>query len=312
MIKSKFKILSYSRVNLIFILLVDLILLIVFINSLQEGPIYEDKISVYLFVFIFLIFFNSIIIIQYIVTNPKWVYENGLLTIYYWDKSKHVINIENASISVCGLKQIPFLFGMKANRDSLSFVVKNKTIYLPIDNYSNIIDLQKAILIHTKKLSKGDFIVHNCKYDEILITRKFNKWGIFVFHGLVLFIFIIPVLILTIENFSTTMFLILIALFILLLFISGYYTNYICLTDKHLIVKNNIFFWKNDIFLKSDIRNIYFKTPSWRGNRGPSKLFITLRDFKKKAYYVESIGTDNLSIIASELEKTGTKTQGIH
>jgi hypothetical protein len=305
-INSKFRLLTPSGGVLIVFIFFDLILLAMFISSLRNGPISEDKIASYIFGFIIFIFFNGIGIIQYIVTNPKWNYKEGILTIYYYDRTKNVIKISDAEIDICGLHQIPFLLGMSAFRDAVSFKVNNKTHYLPIDNYSNINELQRIILITTKGQTPNDFELHNCESDNIETFVKYNKWGPFVFH---VFYLIIPFYLLlflsTKMPIAINIILKLIAFW--LIYLSGRLTNYICLSDKHLIIKNNFYFWKKEVYLKSDIRNIYLD----RASKAPTRLYLTLRNFEKKAYIVESVGIDNLSIISNDLRRNGTISQGI-
>lgn len=304
MIKSRFKFLTPAGGVLLVILFFDLIILFFFVDNFYKTPFYENKIALYVFGFIGFFILNGYGIVQYIVTNPKWVYEKGIITIYYYDNTKYIINISKAEIEICGLHRIPLILNMTLYRDSIAFRCDNNTYYLAIDTYSNINELQRIILIKTQGQSIEDFKLNNYINEKIEIKIKYNKWGPFIFYGFYL-IFVI-VFLLIISSVLPIVFNIILKILALIILVGcGKLTNYICLTDKHIIIKNNLYFWKKEIFLKSDIRNVYIE----RAPRSPVKLILTLRNFEKKCYVVASVGTDNLTKISNDLKRNGIKLQ---
>ncbi len=289
-IESRFKIFSAVNVGLIFILLLNFLLFYILYSDRNKSNF--DYSALVFLVIIFLVF-NGFFIIYYLVTNPRWTLTQTEIIIKHFDGTKFHIPIkEIIVINLYGLKKIPIFLNVPSTLDAIEIKTENRSFYIPIDNYSNTDTLRKELSKLYLGKHDNDFLISLNSHSSIDTLTNLNKWGVFVFYSFyliaisIMFYFFYLIL----NNSFRYVFL---TLSVLFTFSIGFCTFYLSYNDEYLVIKNSIYFWYNKRIKFSDILGVYYQS----GYRAPLRIFITLKDFSKQSFIVESVGSNNIEKI---------------
>ncbi len=180
----------------------------------------------------------------------------------------------------------------------------NTRIQLFDDFYSNISEIKAFIqenVIDRKTSSDTSTPFINIDINkELFIPYKGNP--LLSFRGFFMWIFILFLLFLPMLSnksinpkgivFSTSCAVVIFLLFSRML-------NYFEMSNNFFVVKNHHFFWKNEIYSISDIREIVFE----RHHKQPNLLRLITKDFNTKTYLAASLNDSDWLEMKSELEK---------
>lgn len=209
-------------------------------------------------------------------------------TKYQWNE---VENIELTDIQIH-----KFLF-LAVPEEAITFKFKdNSTLVFWAGNYRNISDLRvvldradKLLKDKTKSISSLDFVVNRQPYSDTLVSFTtddiYNGNNLLTFEGFFFFGVLIFVGFLISKKpvvYLTHYLAILVTSFVALVyyFIWSHQMHFFILTDKFLIIKNNVWFWRKHIYSLDNIREVVFTVrPAF-----PTSIKIITKDFKGTAY----------------------------
>lgn len=240
--------------------------------------------------------------IYYLLTRfPQLTIDKSGITFSTFFKTKSYLWDEVTDIELTGKQPHRFAF-ITMPAEATTFKFKDKsTFVLWADYYRNISDLRvvldradKLLKDKTKSLSSIDLGITQQDYSNAEIDfsaeDKYNGNHFFTFNGLTFYGFLIfvgymisqkPMVLLT--NYGALLS-IGFATFVLCGLLS-YQMHYFILTDKFLIVKNSIWFWRKDIYPLGNIREVVFETP----HRLSTSMRVITKDFKTKLYPAGSL-----------------------
>lgn len=248
--------------------------------------------------FLFIIFIALTVYFNYsfIINSPKIIL------------TKEGIHIKNIFYSWKDLNQVKLtgkssLFFSPSECAFLSFN-NFKTIKIHDDLYSNSSEMkcfiQDVVIDKKEKFEYPKTITNEINGDnEFFIPYKGNP--IFSFRGILmwgLIMFFIFLLFFSKKNITIKIYMIFIPLCIFWFLINAWLMCYFEISKNYFTVKNHYFFWKNDLYKVSNIKEIVFETQY----KQPNKLRIITNDFKYKVYPAGSL-TDKIWIeMKKELE----------
>jgi len=206
---------------------------------------------------------------------------------YHWSEIKE--------IQLTGKRPHKFMFIAMPVEATTILLNDNSVIYIWVDYYSNkselrvILDRANKILHDNKKITTLDFDINRPDHSEYYIddndAKEFNGNHLLTSNGLFFYgwlgfiafmVYLKPQVFLT--NFGA---IISISLATIVFSISlSYQMNYFKMTNKYLIVKNSIWFWRNDVYLLSDIREVVIESP----RKLSKSLRVITNDFQGKLY----------------------------
>lgn len=224
---------------------------------------------------------------------------------YLWNE------IENIELS--GKKQFGNFFNTPI--EAVTFELKNgKEKYLWIETYSNssqiriILDRAKIILKSNSSDFKNlDFKIQteNLKSKIISTEQKevFNNNYLLSANGILFYGFIIFTLFMIFQNPKTTIgnydkLLLISVVCLLFCAILSSTMNFFILTKSHLIIKNSVWYWKNDVYKFDNIKEIIIEMPF----RSPITLKITNNNYEIKIYKASSLRTSTWKKLILTLE----------
>jgi hypothetical protein len=172
------------------------------------------------------------------------------------------------------------------------------------DFYSNISEIKAFIqenVIDRKTSSDTSTPLINIDINkELFIPYKGNP--LLSFEGFFMWIFTLfflffPLFLQKSTNQNVIIFTTSFAILIFLLF--SRMLNYFEMSNNFLVIKNHYFFWKNEIYSISDIREIVFE----RHHKQPNLLRLITKDFNSRTYLAASLNDSSWLEMKSELEK---------
>lgn len=238
--------------------------------------------------------------------------EKGITLKSFFNNESYLWNeIENIVLS--GKKKFGNFFNTPI--EAVTFELKNgKEKYFWIETYSNssqiriILDRAKTILKNDSSNFKNlDFKIQseNLK-NEIITTEQmevFNNNYLLSANGILFYGFILFTLFMIfqnpktiIENYDKLLLISLVCLFLCGVFSST--MNFFILTKSHLIIKNSVWYWKNDVYKIDNIKEIIIEMPF----RSPVTLKITTNNYEIKIYKASSLRTSTWKKLILTLE----------
>lgn len=213
-----------------------------------------------------------------------------------------------------------FLIAMPIEATTFKFK-DNSTLFFWADYYRNISDLrvildraEKLLKDKSKSLSSLDFAISRQTYSvsevDFSSGDEYNGNHLLTFNGLFFYGFLIfigymvlqkPMVFLT--NYGA-----LLSISFATLVLCGtlsYQMHYFILTDKFLIVKNSIWFWRKDIYSLDNIREVVFETP----HRLSTSIRVITKDFKTKLYPAGSLKDKTWQLIREKLKSSQIKVR---
>jgi hypothetical protein len=206
---------------------------------------------------------------------------------YSWSEIKE--------IQLTGKRPHKFMFISMPVEATTILLNDNSVIYIWVDYYSNkselrvILDRANKILHDNKKMTTLDFDINRPNHPEYYIddndAKEFNGNHLLTSNGLFFYgwlgfigfmVYLKPQVFLT--NLGA---IISISLATIVFSISlSYQMHYFKMTNKYLVVKNSIWFWRNDVYLLSDIREVVIESP----RKLSKSLRVITNDFQGKLY----------------------------
>lgn len=173
------------------------------------------------------------------------------------------------------------------------------------DFYSNISEIKAFIqenVIDRKTSPETSSPLINIDINkELFIPYKGNP--LLSFRGIIMWVFILFLLFLPIlsnkpinqKGIALSM-----SFAVLFFLLFSRMLNYFEMSDNFFVVKNHYFFWKNEIYSISDIREIVFESH----HKQPNLLRLITKDFNSKTYLAASLNDSNWLDMKSQLEKS--------
>lgn len=244
-------------------------------------------------IILFALFFSSLVFSVNYISTIRIINDKILINYLF---RKKVVKIE--SIKQIILSEIVNYYGISVERTKL-ILYDNKEINLYSFKYYNFYKL-KIVLNHINKIliSNGKIKLINFSDlnfpDRRIHTSPNKKYKtinfsfLISFSGLILLIFVLPIIydIVSLKSIVISELIISIVFILLMLILLGGNANYFRITDKYLIVKNSIYFWKNRYIRLNDIESVVI----YKYHRQFGKSIV----IKTKYFENISISSDNL------------------
>lgn len=262
----------------------------------------------------------SVYSIYYLLTAyPKWIIDREGIRISTLFKTKKYNWGEIKGIKLTG-KEVhnPTLTPKEVTTIQL---IDGSDVYLWAGYYHNIaamrtvLDRANHILQDNRLFATLDFVMtrpRHCKQhveEHDTITLKRNH--LFTLNGIMLYSWIIlityglykqPTISLK-ENLDLIAFSLLITT--LILGIVSYQMHYFKINKHFLIVRNSLWFWKNDIYALSDIREVVIETPTRRS----TSLRVITNSFQSKLYPAGSLNKEMWESMVAHFDEHNVKVR---
>jgi len=231
---------------------------------------------------------------------------------YQWDVVK--------DIEITGKQFHKFLFVSMPIEATTIHLNDNSDIYLWVDYYRNkpelrvILDRANRILQANRQFSRLDFNIDRTDFSKQLSTdsdgKEFNGNHFLSFNGLIFYgwlgffsyLFIIqdhnPL-----TNITGLIILPLVVISFPALF--SYQMHYFIIGQNYLTIKNTIWFWKKDIYLLNDIKEVVIETP----HRLSTSLRIITTDYRNKLYPAGSLSDTTWKEMMEQLRNDKIKVR---
>jgi hypothetical protein len=267
------------------------------INDLENGIPFTK--TMFIVPLIFCPF--SIYIIYYLLTYfPSISIDKNGIEISTIFRTKNYSWSEIKEIKLTGKQPHRFLFISMPVEATTILLNNNSEIYLWADYYRNKSDLRvilnraNKILRDNKKMATLDFNIsrpdYTAYYQGDYEGKEFNGNHLYTVNGVLFyawFAFIGYLIYIKSAQFSFS-YVAAIVLPLVAFSIPGllsYQMHYFIVTNKFLVVKNTFWFWRNDIYMLSDIREVVIETP----HRLSTSLRVITNDFREKLYPAGSL-----------------------
>lgn len=252
---------------------------------------------------------------------PKLTIDKTGLTFSTIFKTKSYQWNEVNDIELTGKQFHKFLFvSMPIEATTFKFN-DNSTLILWADYYRNTPDLRvvlervdNLLKNKAKPLSSLDFGISRQIYSDNEVgfsaEDEYNGNHILTFNGVCFYGFLIfmgymvfqkPTVFLT--NYGA-----LLSVSFATLVLCGtlsYQMHYFILTDKFLIAKNSIWFWRKDIYSLDNIREVVFETP----HRLSTSMRVITKDFKTKLYPAGNLKDKTWKLLKDKLQSKEIKVR---
>lgn len=244
-------------------------------------------------IILFALFFSSLAFSVNYISTIRIINDKILINYLF---RKKVVRIE--SIKQIILSEIVNYYGISVDRTKL-ILFDNKEINLYSFKYYNFYKLKivlnyinkilisngKIKLINFSDLNFPDRKIHSSSDEK---SKTINFSFLISFSGLILLIFVLPIIydIVSLKPIVISELIISIVFIILILIWLGGNAHYFRITDKYLIVKNSIYFWKNRYIRLNDIESVVI----YKYHRQFGKSIV----IKTKYFENISISSDNL------------------
>lgn len=228
---------------------------------------------------------------------------------------------EVEDIELTGKQFHKFLFASMPIEATTFKFKDNSTLIFWADYYRNISDLRVVLeradnLLRNKSkpLSSLDFGISRQTYSDTEVgfstEDEYNGNHFLTFNGLLFYGFLIFIgyMILQKPMVFLTNYGALLSISFATLVLCGtlsYQLHYFILTDKFLIVKNSIWFWRKDIYSLDNIREVVFETP----HRLSTSMRVITKDFKTKLYPAGSLKDKTWKLLREKLKSREIKVR---
>lgn len=206
---------------------------------------------------------------------------------------------EIEQISLAGQKPFKYLFDYPLEGGTIEFKNGEKKHFYD-DAYKNsgqIKDFIEQVIINKKEYV--EHIIEPTQYGEVqedfVISFKGNPLLSFFSMPALFSIGLLVFMIADGAPFSLAI------LCLIILFLSGTQLYYFELTDKHLVIKNHIFFWVKDAYRLHEIKELVFEGYPKASNC----LRIIVTNFDKKIYGAAQLRSNTWLSFKTELETKG-------
>ncbi len=215
---------------------------------------------------------------------------------------KNHIQFNNKSFRIQDIKEITLVgqynYYILAKIDGAKIVFNDQSEKYIFDfMYSNTSKI-KLIL---------DFIVNNNKYKSVekvqtdISSEHFYDYkGILIVNFRSIFLFLMLLMFTSMlfsdKNLNKGFPLLFIAS---LIFLFQFQFHYFQLNKKYFRIKNQLRFWKNEMYNIEDIKEVTFET----GGKAPNFLKIIFKDYTSKKYYAATLGTRQWKKLQKALEE---------
>jgi hypothetical protein len=281
------------------------------VEDIEAGKSFTK--TLYIIPIIFLPF--SIYSIYYLLSRfPKLKIDQTGITFSTIFETKSYQWNEVEEIELTGKQFHKFLF-ISMPIEATTFKFKDNSIFiLWADYYRNISDIRvvlqradKLIKDKSKSIYSLNFGINRQLYSDsevgFSVTDEYNGNHFLTFNALLFYGFLIffgymvsqkPMVFLTNYgalfsiSFSTLVF----------CGILSYQMHYFILTDKFLIVKNSIWFWRKDIYSLDNIREIVIESP----HRLSTSIRVITIDFKTKLYPAGNLTDKTWKLLRDKLQ----------
>lgn len=277
-----------------------------------------DKATWTILVLPFLILVFIAYCIRYMTINfPKVVIgKSGISFSTYFKKEFYSWN-EIASIRITGKEKLSFLFASMPIEATTINLKNGMQKYIWADNYSNISEIRilldkaaKLLLENKTEMNSLDFKINRTRkiVNQTNFKNKieFNGNHFLSANGLLFYGFIVFVLFMflqnparMINNYKALLFVIIIGT--VMCGIASFKMHYFIITEKYIIVKNNIWFWFNKGYEIENIKELVIEAPH---NQSTSLRIIT-NDFQSKIYQAGSLRSSTWTEMKVYLLKKG-------
>lgn len=236
-------------------------------------------------------------------------------------KTKNYQWNEVEDIELTGKQFHKFLFASMPIEATTFKFKDNSTLIFWADYYRNISDLRVVLeradnLLRNKSkpLSSLDFGISRQTYSDTEVgfstEDEYNGNHFLTFNGLLFYGFLIFIgyMILQKPMVFLTNYGALLSISFATLVLCGtlsYQLHYFILTDKFLIVKNSIWFWRKDIYSLDNIREVVFETP----HRLSTSMRVITKDFKTKLYPAGSLKDKTWKLLREKLKSREIKVR---
>lgn len=240
-----------------------------------------------------LIFISIYLCISYIKNTPKITITNK--DISFNNKSFKIEDIQR--ITLKGKNSFSFSY----EKESVTIFFKNGEIkHIFDDMYRNTSQMKLAL----------DYLINNCKHSVVkkvkinLASEHFYKYkGVFIYNFRALMYFSILVLFISIlflgKKANTEAYYIISVFLLFFTLLFQWQFNYFELNKNYLRVRNQMKFWKNDIYRIEDIEEVTFESQ----NNAPHCLKIIFKDYATKKYTAATLNNRKWKELQRALEK---------
>lgn len=259
--------------------------------------------------------------IYYFLTNfPSFRIDRKGIEVSTLFKSQKINWNELERIELTGKQPFRFLFLSMPIEATTIHLNNNTEIYLWVDYYRNkselriILDRANNILQDDKNFSTLDFNIikpdkskylPNLKEGKEYNGNHFLTVNGFIFYGwLFLFTYLIFDLDKKFLNSNAVLFFIPLSLLSIPALLS-YQMHYFIIGQEYLVIKNTIWFWKKDIYLLSDIKEIVIEMPYRRS----VSLRVITNDYRDKLYPAGNLNNKTWSALMERLLGDGIKVR---
>lgn len=231
---------------------------------------------------------------------------------YQWNEVK--------DIELTGKRFHRFLFVSMPVEATTIRLNDNPDIYLWVDNYRNkselrvILDRANSILQANGQFSRLDFNIDRPNFSKQLPSdndgKEFNGNHFLSFNGFIFYSWLgfFAYFFIAGDRKPLTNVVGLIVLSFFILSISAlfsYQMHYFIVGQNYLIIKNTIWFWKRDIYLLTDIKEVVIETP----HRLSTSLRIITTDYRDKLYPAGSLSDKTWKKMMEQLRNDKIKVR---
>ncbi len=209
------------------------------------------------------------------------------------------------NITYTGNKSMSFL--LTGEGMEMEFIDKTQKVVLD-ELYTDLWKLKLSLYqLFTLKKEPQESLIKSVSLEEYQHGSKviFKGFVLFSFMGFLSYFFSFLFFIIAISELGRSGSGVgLIAIYGIFLFvILSYGLHYFVITENVLIIKNHNFFWKNEVYRLSDIKEISFE------QRGKSPNFIRIinNDFRMKVYRADTLGKKQWKNLKEYLEAKDVK-----
>jgi hypothetical protein len=235
-------------------------------------------------------------------------------------KTKNYSWTEIKEIQITGKQFSKFLFVSMPVEATTIQLKDNSEIYLWVDYYRNKSDLRVVlerandILQGNKQFTRLDFNIIKPDFSRQISTdnqgQEFNGNHFLTFNGIIFYGWFgfFTYLILTIDRNPLNNMAGLIAMPLVLLSIPAllsYQMHYFVIEQDFLVIKNTIWFWKKDVYIHANIKEVVIETP----HRLSTSLRVITTDFRDKLYPAGSLSDNTWREIIEQLRKEKIKVR---
>lgn len=274
----------------------------------------EFNLIIFLILCVFLILliitsFFSLNFFSNIEVNEKEIIVNKMIS----KKNIHIEDIKEIVVS-----EIIELYGFLAERTQIQ-LINNEQInfyafkYKDFYKLKNLLNYINEILknenIKIKKINLKTVLTSN-KNSKVNITREsktYNFSSILSFSGLLFYSFFIIIFFNIISGKIKEINDILLAVLLIFFFLFLYSlnTNYFIITEKHLIIKNSIFFWKKECFEFNEIESINIH---YHYKQLGKTVVVKTKKFENRRFVSDNLLEGNWNAFKRELKNNGIYT----